>query len=167
MTSLTFWLCLLFSAAIYATVALSPKLVNWIVLTQQHRANQLRLVAIENQVEHLKKIVSALKTEKSFAQELARVDFHAAGTEEQRIPVAPDLALNTRSDAANLNLPAPELPWYTPLLQTAAYNARFGDALLGLAAGLIIYAFTCLHENGPGLAPRPAQREPTAVRPAA
>lgn len=147
LVSLAFWLSLLFSAGLYAAVALSPKLLATVTLSRQREENQLRLVALEKQVQHLQKVIEALKHDPNFAKELARTDFETAYPDEQRIPVDSHLSLNMRSAGPDLAVAASNLPWYTPLLSAVANNREASNTLLTVAALLVIYAFTFLQER--------------------
>lgn len=147
LVSLAFWLSLLFSAALYAAVALSPKLLAMVTLNQQREENQLRLVAVEKQVQQLQKVIEALKHDPSFAKELARTDFETAPADEHRIPVDTHLSIDLRSAGPNLSVTPSNLPWYAPLLNAIGNNRKAGNTLLTIAALLVLYAFTFLQER--------------------
>ena len=147
LTSLAFWLCLFVSAALYGSVTLSPKLLAYFTLNREYHANQWKLVSLEKQVARLQKVIDAQKNDPSFVREQARSDFDIASPDEQRIPVDSHLRLNIGSGAAEAPVVPPDLPWYTPLLAAVAGSHKIGDALLGVAAFLVLYAFTLLYER--------------------
>lgn len=142
-----FWPCLLFAAALYATVALASPLLTYITLRQQHDELQLRLVALEDQVSHAEKVIDALQHDPAFAKAQARADFHAASPNEQRIPVGGTLALAAPAASPQIAITPPDLPWYTPLIRLVADHRQLGNILLAVAAGLVIYAFAWLQDG--------------------
>ncbi len=147
LTSLAFWLCLFAAAALYATATLSPKLLTFLTLNRQYHANQWKLVSLERQVDHLEKVIDAQKHDPGFMREQARCDFDVASPDDERIPVESHLRLNIGTGSANLTVAAAELPWYSPLLATAARSRNVSNALLLAAALLVLYAFGMLYER--------------------
>lgn len=145
--TLAFWPCLLFAAALYAAVALSPPLLTYLTLRQQHHEGQLRLVSLKDQVDRGQKVIDALKHDPNFAKEMARADFKVAHPDEQRIPVDAALALPHHAAGPDLTVAPPDLPWYAPLIRLVADHHQFGNLLLAIAAGLVIYAFAWLQER--------------------
>ena len=143
--SLAFWLCLFIAAGLYGTVTLSPKLLAFLVLDREYRTNQWRLVLQERQVAHLQKVIDAQTNDPAFRREQARSDLDVANSDEQRIPVDSHLRLNI--EAGNAGLPAThaDLPRYAALLEFVARSHRVGNALLGTAAILVLYAFARLY----------------------
>jgi len=144
--SLSFWLCLLFAAGLYASASLAPKFLTYLTLRHQCSTNQVRLVTLERQVRYLSKVGDALETEADFAAELARVDFDAARPGDERIPVDRTLNLDARTEP-NQALPAVTLPWYTPLVKLLAGGRCVRAATLTAAALLTLFAFTFLHDS--------------------
>ena len=147
LTSLGFWLCLVAAAALYATVTLSPKLLTFLTLNRAYRVNQWKLVSLERQVDHLQKVIDAQKNDPAFVREQARFDFDTASPDEQRIPVESHLRLNIGTGAANLQVAPAELPWYSPLLAAVGRSRHVSNALLFIAALLVLYAFAMLYER--------------------
>lgn len=146
--SLAFWICLLFSATLYAAIALSPKVLAYLTLKQEQQTNQMKLVGLERQIGQIHKMIEAFQHDPSFARELARIDFDAVKSDEERIPVDSSLSKKVRPGAPDLAVAPPDLPWYTPILRVLAYSRTVGNTLLAIAAGTIIYAFACLGERG-------------------
>jgi hypothetical protein len=134
-------LCLLLAAGLYAAVVLAPKLLALIVLQNEYDANQLRLVAVERQVQRMEQVALALRNDAGFASALARIDFETPHPGEQRIPVPSKLALEPRSAAADLQRPECPLPRYTPFLKLLAQSRSFCNLLLGAAAALAMLSF--------------------------
>lgn len=146
LTSLAFWTCLVFSGALYAAAALAPKVLSCLELTQEHHANQLKLVALEQDDQRVQRIIKALQDDPRYAQELARQDFAVGGSDE-RIPVGLDLSLEGRPGAPELHTPEPDLPWYTPLVALVARDDRLTTSLLVMASAVVVFAFGFLHSR--------------------
>jgi hypothetical protein len=117
----------------------------FLVLDREYRVNQWRLVSQERQVAHLQRVIEAQTNDPAFMREQARSDFGVADSDEQRIPVESHLRLNI--ETGNTGLPAAntDLPRYAVLLEFVARSHRVGNALLGAAAILVLYAFTRLY----------------------
>ena len=147
LTSLAFWLCLVFASFSYALVVLSPKLLTSFTLDQQRHVNQLKLVELEKQVTHMQKVIEALQHDPAFAKQLAHTDFERHRGEIERIPVSGSLALIARPTCPDLAMPLPDLPWYSPVLRGVAHHRSVSNALLLVSAGIILYAFACLHDR--------------------
>lgn len=145
--SVAFWLCLAIAAGLYGIVALAPRYLAYLHLHRQFHENQLQLVALERQARHLEQVTAALQNDPAFARELARMDFRTGNPDEQNIPVDRALALAIRPAAPDLDVRPPQLPWFAPLLELLAQSRRVTDMLLGLSAGLVIFAFTFLQDR--------------------
>jgi hypothetical protein len=144
--SLAFWSCLAVSAAMFAAVALSPRLRTCRELHREYDTLSRQLVAEERQVDFLRKVVDALKTDPDFARELARADF-GDSTGSERLPVN---ALLARNAGPPLPTAAPEigregtLAWIPSILwiDALADNRPIRRSLLGTSALLIVMSFT-------------------------
>jgi cell division protein FtsB len=147
LTSLAFWLCLIAAAALYATVTLSPKLLAFLTLNRAFQANQWKLVSLEKQVDHLQRVIDAQRNDPAFVREQARFDFDVASPDEQRIPVESHLRLKIGTGNADLAVISPDLPWYSPLLAAVAHSRFVSNMLLGIAALVVLYAFTFLNDR--------------------
>lgn len=145
LASLAFWLCLFTAAALFGTVTLSPKLLAFLVLDREYRTNQWRLVSQERQVAHLQKVIEAQTNDPAFMREQARSDFDVANSDEQRIPVESHLRLNIETGNSGLPATHSDLPRYALFLEFVARSHRVGNALLGAAAILVLYAFARLY----------------------
>jgi hypothetical protein len=144
-SSLLFWPCLLVAAGLYGAVATAPRLHQYIRQRDEYCANQLRLVEVESQVTHLTRVVEAFETDPTFAARLARTEFPTAVPGEERIPVAPDLALDGEP------VPRARLPalsrWSQPLVEVVAVDVRIRRAALAIAALLVLFAFGALNDT--------------------
>ena len=147
LVSLLFWLTLIVSASLYSAVALSPKLLSYIELRNQHFQNQVVLVDLEDQVQHLERVATALESDPEFADELARVEFDASRPGDQRVAVQQTLWLDRPDSLSSPVAEAHTLPWYTPLIRAFAGNQELRNYSLAAAAILILMAFTFLHES--------------------
>lgn len=146
MISVLFWLSLFAAALLYASVALAPRLLNYLRLKAEFHANQVRLVALEKQVGYLDKVAHAMEHEPEFREELARVDFGAARPGDERIAVDPLLTLDARVETSSGKTASTSSPWYGPLLQHLADNDQLRSILLGGSALTVIIAFTFLQD---------------------
>lgn len=148
--SLAFWLCLFAAAGLYGLVVLSPKTLSWLALKREYEANQWRLVGLERQVVHLRRVIAAQRSDREFVREQARTEFDIARPGQQHIPVAPHLTLQIgAAELRTAGEPAP-LPPYAGLLARVAGEQRLADALLGAAAFLTLIAFGCLYQRRTG-----------------
>ena len=147
LTSLAFWLCLFTAAGLFGAVTLSPKLLAFLTLNRDYRANQWKLVALMKQVDRLQKVIEAQTNDPAFVREQARSDFDVASPQEQRIPVESHLRLNIATGSPDQPVIPLEAPWYTPLLASVARTRGVADTLLAIAAFLVLYAFTLLYER--------------------
>jgi len=146
-TSLAFWLCLFTSAVLYGTVSLAPKLVAYFNLSRDYQANRWKLFSVEKQVDRLEKVIEAQTNDPAFVREQARSAFDVASPDEQRIPVDSHLRLNIESGGAERPAAPRALPWYAPILGLVASSRVLGDAMLGMAAVLVLYAFGRLYDR--------------------
>ncbi len=145
--SLAFWLVLFTAAAVYAAVALAPRLLAYTALEQHYVENQIRLVELERRNDHLTRVADALEGDPDFATQLLRIDFDAARPGEERIAVDPRFHLAVQGEAAAVA--PPSLPWYTPLAEVLARDAGLRRRLLVAAAVAVVLAFAVLHDaNG-------------------
>ena len=145
--SLTFWACLFCATALYAAVALAPKLLTNLNLKNAYHTHQAHLVNLERQNDHLQKVVDALEHEPGFQAELARFDFDAFPPNEERIAVGEGLTLTNRLAPPSFETPVYTLPWYGPLVETLTYKEQLRALALILSAVLTVVAFSCLHDS--------------------
>lgn len=148
--SLTFWLCLLLSATLFAVVGLAPKYLTYLQLRNQFDTNQLRLVHYEQQADKIGKVIEAIHSDKDFSAELARVEFDAVRPGEEVIPVDAGLELDARNQ--KITLPPTEVlqMWYEPTVRMFASDGPLRQTLLGVAALLVVISFAFLQPAGAG-----------------
>ncbi|MBC8113385.1 MAG: hypothetical protein H7062_03340 [Candidatus Saccharimonas sp.] len=140
--SLLFWFCLLLAASLFAAVALAPKLAETLRLRDLYTTNQLKLVSVERQNEQLQSVVDAIQNDKDFATEMTRIEFDAVRSDEEIIPVAADLKLETRGIQTPRAQPVIPRAWYQPWLTLLTENDSLRSMLLGAAAVLVVVSFT-------------------------
>ncbi|MBW3540714.1 MAG: septum formation initiator family protein [Planctomycetes bacterium] len=145
LVSLAFWLCLFAAGALYAALALGPRWLTTLELEREHLSNQLRLVALEQQVDHLRRVAAALEGDPAFAAELARNDFGARPSAEETIAVETALRLRAGSPPRFKPASLPE-PWYVPLLAALAQPGPPRTLALAAAAALVLVSFGWLHD---------------------
>jgi|GEM_PF-769395 len=144
---LAFWLCLLFAAGLYATAALSPKLLSWCQLQHEYQTQQWRLLQLEQQTEQLQQVVDALSHDPTFVAELSRWEMAAREPGEEVIPVDLELTLQPETESPFVSRSLASLPadWW-PWLYTVSTNEGLRWSMLMTAAGLVIVAFTWFQE---------------------
>ena len=145
---LAFWMCLLSSAVLFASVALAPRLVEWHELRLATLARQQQLVELEQHVQHLEKVVHALEFDPHFQSEVTRREI-GGPAEGERIPLDKSLTVDISLPAVNRpNVPL-VTPWYIPLLQTLSVPSDWRRRVLWVSAGLCVLAFVALREREP------------------
>jgi len=147
MISLTFWIFLFIAASLFAAVVLAPRYLSYLNMRNEYLTNQVQLVSLENQVEYLRQIAHSLEHDPEFRSEVARVDFDAVRPGEERISVAPDLALDIPQWNPNKNIPASNQSWYQPMLSVLSENQKIRSSILLTAAVIVVLSFTFLHES--------------------
>lgn len=144
--SVLFWLALLFAAALYGVVALSPKLLTWLEYRQRWQKKQEQLVAMERKVHYLKRVAKALETDPEFQAEVARIELDASQPGDERIPVDRELALQAVTPEPTFRPDPPDV-WYAFPLRLFAENEPLRRILLGGAVLTVLFAFAYLHES--------------------
>lgn len=145
--SLTFWIFLFIAASLFAAVVLSPRYLSYLNLRNEYLTTQVQLVSLENQVEYLKQIAHSLEHDPEFRSEVARVDFDAVRPGEERIAIAPELALDVPHWNPNQKIPLVSHFWYEPMLTVLSENQKVRSSILLSAAAIVILSFTFLHES--------------------
>jgi hypothetical protein len=142
--SLLFWLCLVIAIGLYAACTLAPRVVVWAELQARSARNQTELVNLERQAEQLARVAHALERDPTFASELARVELNAARPDGTRIPLPPSLGFDPRTPCLVEVVADPFEPWYLPASRLVATDAELRWKILGVAAGLMLFAFVFL-----------------------
>lgn len=145
--ALSFWLCLLVSAALYGLCALSPRIVEWATLRQRYLENQVELVGLQGQIKHLERVVDAMETDPEFAARLARSEFGGVVSNGDRVPLPTAIGYDPRAPRTEERPRIAGLPWYVPLLERVADDGGLRLRSLGAAAGLMLFAFLFLQDR--------------------
>lgn len=140
--SYAFWLTLFVAAAIYASVALAPKLERLLVLKRDHAANQWYLVDLDQRVQNLEKVAGALKEDPQFAAELARSRFGAVEPGREAIKLAEDLQFGSAPAVPAKQI---DLPWYYGIVSRFARSTALRTTGLCLSGVLTLLGFGFLH----------------------
>jgi len=141
-SSLLFWSQLLLAVGLYAAVALAPKALVWEKLRADYLKTQSQLVNLEQQVDEVKKVVTALERDPRLIQELARIDLDATRPGEEKMELGSDLILQSGITQKRVHALEVSRPWYFPLLSTFAENTKLRTTSLTVAASLVLIAFT-------------------------
>lgn len=157
--SLIFWSCLIAAAALYAAVALAPKLQKYLEVRHQFLTNQMQLVQIERETAYLKRVRDALENDPEFAAQMAQVDFHIGRTDAEVIPVDSELMRGARDFASESSPAITRIEPSYPFLQLLAESHFWRSFLITMSAGLTLTAFTFMHH------PQLKQRQAKAKAP--
>ena len=150
--SLCFWFALLVAAAVYGSVALSPKFAVWNKVRTEYQNNVRQLVALEDDVEYLERVETALKTDPEFVQRLTGVSkLNSDAPGEELIPVSGSLLFGQSDEVAALEIAAIELPFYHGIILRLASDEQLRMILLCFSACLTVFAFTFLNDAGQGV----------------
>ena len=147
--SIAFWSALLVSAVMYAAVALSPKLADWISVREQHAANAVRLQELEDEVDYLERVSAALKNDPEFAHRLVQAT-QSGSTENEFVPVSGSLVFGGVQEKSSAEQPLVQ-PAVAETVMYLASHQKHRTWLLSGAAGLTVLAFTLLNESGAGI----------------
>ena len=111
---------------------------------RQNVCGMSRLIAAERQNERLQRVVEAIRHDTDFASEMTRIEFDAVRADEEIIPVAANLKLETHGLEVTRVPPAIPPGWFQPWLEQLARNDSLRSMLLGAAAVLVVLSFTWL-----------------------
>ncbi len=141
-----FWLCLFSSAALFASVSLAPRLVEWHELHLLTLDRQQRLVVLDRHIQHLENVVDAWEFDPHFQLEMSRQAV-TDPEEGQLIPL--DQSLTVNLNAPTINGPSVPLvvPWYIPILRTLSVPSDWRRRVLWVSAGFCLFAFVALRER--------------------
>lgn len=142
-----FWAAILVAGTLYAAVALSPKLLVYLNLRDEHYQTQVELVTLERRVMYLGRVMRAFENDPEFAAEQARVELGAERPGDERIAVGPALSFVPDDDFDPKAFKKSILPWYAPLVDVFAQNPETRRGLLIAAVCLMLFAFTFLQES--------------------
>lgn len=142
--SLLFWPALFLSALLFAAVVLSPPLVEAVHLEEAHARRLAALVELDAQVSQLRRMETALLSDKAFQRRVARTQFGSVDDEgEIRIALHDDLRFDPR---ATVDAPAPAWtpPWYAPLALEFGRSGELRRHCVWGAIAVCLFAFVCL-----------------------
>ena len=143
-----FWMCLLSSAALFASVALAPRLVEWHELHLATLDRQQQLVELELHTQHLEKVVHALEFDPHFQAEVIRREIGGPEVGES-IPLKKSLTVDLAlPQTKSPNVPL-VVPWYIPILKTLSVPSNWRRRVLWLSAAFCLLAFVALREREP------------------
>lgn len=138
---------------LFLCVALSPKLLMLLTLREQYERQQLRLIALEDEVHHLRQVETALQHDRGFSDELSRVVFGSTNPRELSVPVDRQFWLDGQRDFLPSRGRSEFWPWYTPVVRRLATVSPLRISLLILSAVMVVYGFTFLQPSdaAPGI----------------
>ena len=146
LVSIAFWMCLLSSAALFASVSLAPRLVEWHELQLSTIDRQQQLVELEMHVQHLDQVVYALEHDPHCRAEVTRREI-GGGVDDGSIPLDKSLTVDmTAPRVSGPNVPL-VVPWYIPILKTLSVPSDWRRRVLWISAGLCLIAFVGLRER--------------------
>ncbi len=157
--SLLFWLSLMVAAVLYAAVALSPKLAEWIRVREQFSQNAVRLVRLEENVDYLERVATALESDPEFARRLAQASMPGVSSRLEIVPVTRELLFGGVSDRksaadAEESQPSPRIQVVRPAFAEAVFHLasheRHRRWLLFAAAAITLFGFTFLNDSESG-----------------
>jgi len=148
LVSVAFWLSLAAAIVIYASVALSPKLANWITVRQQYFTNAARLKELEDEADYMESVVAALKADPDFAMRLARQNAGSAGFRIDASSARPEATTQIQQAATPVPLRHPRVVQAIFHLATHQQHRRW---LSITSAMLVLIGFTFLNESGAGM----------------
>jgi len=148
--SVAFWLVLLFAASVYAAVALSPKIADWITIRQQYLTNARRLTQLEDEADYLERVAAALKSDPEFARRLVRANQNPDSGGSELVPVSQDLLFGGTAMKAEPEVQVIQ-PAVAKLVYHLASHSQHRTWLLMIAAGMTLMAFTLLNDAGVGI----------------
>ncbi len=148
--SIAFWMVLLIAATLYAGVALSPKIADWINVRQQCLTNAGRLTQLEDEADYLERVAAALKNDPEFARRLVRANQNSGSGGPELVPVSQDLLFGGTAKKA-----PPEVQVVQPVVAKAVFHLASHQQhrtwLLIASASLTLLAFTLLNDAGVGI----------------
>ncbi|MBL8812807.1 MAG: hypothetical protein JNM43_21760 [Planctomycetaceae bacterium] len=156
LVSLSFWCTLTAASLMYAAVSLSPKLEEWLTARDQYTTNAHRLQVLENEVDDLERVVTAMKKDPEFARRMseqirllpgsvAESSFQDSHVDPLDAPAhAPAGAFSNEVRLPSASLPRELRRWILDL----ATDPKLRRWMLATSAGLTLLAFTLLNESG-------------------
>ena len=150
LVSVSFWFALLVAAAMYAAVALSPKLAGWINAHQQYANNAARLAELEDEADYLERLTAALKSDPAFAVQLVDAAQGNSSNGEGGAALSGD-AVSAEAPAKSRGLQSVVQDEFAGLVFHLASHEQHRTWLLIGSCSLTLLAFSLLNEAGAGL----------------
>ena len=141
---------------LYAAVALSPKLAEWIRAREQYARNAVQLVRLEDEVVYLERVAQALRQDPEFARRVARTppepvsNLASAGqVAPENLPVAPESRYGSVVPPASAR-PHVDPPPFAAVVMRFACDNPLRHWLLTAAVVVILFGFTFLNDSENG-----------------
>jgi hypothetical protein len=144
--SIGFWSCLAASAVLFATVTLAPRWVARHDLKLEYNARQVRLLAVDAELQQLARVAEGLEHDPKFAAAVARHELRDPA-EGELLPIDAALHYDLRARPVETVDFANNDAWYLPILRRLASSPELQRLWYGLAAGLLVFGFVFLHEH--------------------
>lgn len=156
LVSLSFWCTLTAASLMYAAVSLSPKLEEWLTARDQYATNAHRLQVLENEVDDLERVVTAMKKDPEFARRMSeQIQLLPGSVAQSSFQNSPHQTTDASTHISagthgnEVRLPSASLPrelrrWILDL----ATDPKLRTWMLATSAGLTLLAFTLLNESG-------------------
>ena len=148
--SVSFWFVLLVAAAMYAAVALSPKLAGWINAHQQYAGNGARLAELEDEADYLERFTAALKRDPAFAVQLVDAAQGPRRHETEVVGLSGEMAAAEPSTNSGTMPSALQRQLAGLIFYLASHEQHRTWMLIG-SCGLTLLSFSLLNESGAGL----------------
>ena len=146
--TLAFWLTLVTATGLYGFVSLAPNCLVLGDLVAHSAENRGDERALENRIEYLEQVRDTLKADPGYAKELASLDLRESGPGENRLTVDESLRLAPRAALTLAVSDTTAGQWAArPIVASLANNDTLRITLLVIAATMILFAFTALHET--------------------
>ena len=150
LVSLSFWGTLLVAAAIYGSVALSPKFCVWNRVRLEQQRNAERLTVLETEVGYLERVEQALATDPEFRRQASGAN-SKTDSRSELIPVSGNLLFGNQVAPIETAPQLASIPRYHVLAEQLATDRALRNSLLILTALLTFFAFAILNDAGTSL----------------
>ena len=146
--TLAFWLTLVTATGLYGFVSLAPSCLDLGDLVAHSAKNGDDERALEDRIEYLEQVRDTLKADPGYANELAGLDLQESGPGENRLKVDKSLRLAPRAALTLAVTDTTAGQWAArPIVASLANNNTLRISLLVIAAAMVLFAFTALHET--------------------
>jgi len=146
--SLAFWVLLLIAALLYGSVALAPRLSEWMNIRHDYVANAHQVKALETEVDYLERVRDALKTDPEFLRRLAEVGVSKNRDRRSEVIPVSGLLVFGGEDQLQQRLPEIDPPVGADVVRMLASRPSLRTGLLATAGLCVVFGFTVLNGNG-------------------